>query len=205
MSVLRLVPVIGEDLVVDQDRAVVGREPTCDLVVEHGSVSRKHAVLERRPGGWFVVDQGSANGTFLDSARIAEGALRHGQELRFGAAAFRVDISARRGRRDDPDLGAGCDGDDPRAAGNAADHAADRTAAPEAAGAPGDAASDTATRSRAPTGPAAGRRAASARRRPACGRGRGQHRRAARVGRGAAAERAAARSSGSRPAARAAC
>lgn len=92
MAVLRLVPVIGDDLVVDQDRAVVGREPTCDVVIEHGSVSRKHAILERRPGGWFVVDQGSANGTFLDSVRIADGALRQGQELRFGAAAFRVEL-----------------------------------------------------------------------------------------------------------------
>ena len=92
MSVLRLVPVLGDDLVVDQDRAVVGREPTCDVVVEHGSVSRKHAVLERRGAAWHVIDQASANGTFLDSVRVAEGALRHGQELRFGAAAFRVEL-----------------------------------------------------------------------------------------------------------------
>jgi hypothetical protein len=92
MSALRLIPVIGEDLVVDQDRAVVGREPTCDLVIEHGSVSRKHAVLERRGEAWFVVDQGSANGTFVDSVKVGEGALRNGQELRFGAAAFRVEL-----------------------------------------------------------------------------------------------------------------
>jgi hypothetical protein len=92
MSALRLIPVIGDDLVVDQDQAVVGREPTCDVVIEHGSVSRKHAVLERRGGSWFVVDQGSANGTFLDSVKVGEGALRNGQELRFGAAAFRVEL-----------------------------------------------------------------------------------------------------------------
>ena len=92
MSALRLIPVIGDDLVVDQDQAVVGREPTCDLVIEHGSVSRKHAVLERRGGSWFVVDQGSANGTFLDSVKVGEGALHNGQELRFGAAAFRVEL-----------------------------------------------------------------------------------------------------------------
>jgi hypothetical protein len=97
MSVLRLVPVIGDDLVVDQDRAVVGREPTCDVVIEHGSVSRKHALLERRADGWFVTDQGSANGTFLDGARVADGALRQGQELRFGAATFRVQLSAGEG------------------------------------------------------------------------------------------------------------
>jgi hypothetical protein len=92
MSVLRLVPVIGEDVVVDQDRALVGREPTCDVIIEHGSVSRKHAVLERRADGWHVVDQGSANGTYIDSAKVGESALRHGQELRFGAAAYRVDL-----------------------------------------------------------------------------------------------------------------
>jgi hypothetical protein len=92
MSVLRLVPVIGEDVVVDQDRALVGREPTCDVIIEHGSVSRKHAVLERRADGWYVVDQGSANGTYIDSAKVGESALRHGQELRFGAAAYRVDL-----------------------------------------------------------------------------------------------------------------
>ena len=92
MSVLRLVPVIGDDVLLDQDRALVGREPTCDVVIEHGSVSRKHAVLERRDDGWYVVDQGSANGTYIDSAKVGESALHHGQELRFGAAAYRVDL-----------------------------------------------------------------------------------------------------------------
>ena len=98
MSVLRLVPVIGDDVVLDQDRALVGREPTCDVIVEHGSVSRKHALLERRPDGWFVVDQASANGTFIDSVKVGESALRNGQELRFGAAAYRVDLLRTRTR-----------------------------------------------------------------------------------------------------------
>jgi hypothetical protein len=40
----------------------------------------------------MVVDQGSANGTFVDSQRIAETALRTGQELRFGAVSFRVEV-----------------------------------------------------------------------------------------------------------------
>jgi hypothetical protein len=62
------------------------------VVVSDGSVSRKHARLERRATGWSVTDQGSANGTFLDSQRVAESALRAGQELRFGAVGFRVEI-----------------------------------------------------------------------------------------------------------------
>lgn len=97
MSSLRLVPVSGPPIDVEGDQAMVGRDPGCEIVVTDGSVSRRHARLERRGAEWWVVDQGSANGTYLNSARIAEQALRTGQELRFGALAFRVDL------REDPE------------------------------------------------------------------------------------------------------
>ena len=92
MSDLRLVPVSGPPIDVLKDQSMVGRDPSCEVVVTDGSVSRRHARLERRGPGWWVVDQGSANGTYLNSLRIAEQELRHGQELRFGALAYRVEI-----------------------------------------------------------------------------------------------------------------
>jgi len=92
MASLRLVPVSGQPIDVVKDQSVVGRDPSCEVVVADGSVSRRHARLERRAGAWWVVDQGSANGTYLNSLRIAEQALKNGQELRFGALAFRVDL-----------------------------------------------------------------------------------------------------------------
>jgi hypothetical protein len=92
MSVLRLVPSSGAPIEVDQDVAVVGREPGVDVLINDGSVSRRHARLERRGSSWFVIDQGSANGTFLDSQRVSDAVLRPGQELRFGAVGFRVDL-----------------------------------------------------------------------------------------------------------------
>ena len=55
-------------------------------------MSRRHARLELRSDAWWVVDQGSANGTYVNSLKVAETALKDGQELRFGALAFRVDI-----------------------------------------------------------------------------------------------------------------
>ncbi|HEV7502687.1 MAG TPA: FHA domain-containing protein [Vicinamibacteria bacterium] len=100
MAPLRLVPASGTPVEVDADTALVGRDPTCDVVVADGSVSRRHAHLERRGAEWAVVDQGSANGTFLDSQRITESVLHSGQELRFGAIAYRVEID------DDDDVGA---------------------------------------------------------------------------------------------------
>ncbi len=92
MATLRLVPVSGQPIDVVRDQTVVGRDPSCEIVVADGSVSRRHARLEQRGGIWWVVDQGSANGTYLNSLRIAEQALKNGQELRFGALAFRVDL-----------------------------------------------------------------------------------------------------------------
>lgn len=92
MATLRLVPVSGQPIDVVKDQTVVGRDPSCEIVVADGSVSRRHSRLELRGGIWWVVDQGSANGTYLNSLRIAEQALKNGQELRFGALAFRVDL-----------------------------------------------------------------------------------------------------------------
>jgi hypothetical protein len=92
MASLRLVPVSGPAIDVVKDQSMVGRDPSCEIVVTDGSVSRRHARLEKRGGTWWVVDQGSANGTYVNSLKVAEQALKNHQELRFGAAAFRVDI-----------------------------------------------------------------------------------------------------------------
>jgi len=97
MASLRLVPVSGPPIDVVKDQSMVGRDPSCEVVVTDGSVSRRHARLEKRGGTWWVVDQGSANGTYVNSLKVAEQALRNHQELRFGALAFRVDI------REDPE------------------------------------------------------------------------------------------------------
>lgn len=100
MVMLRLVPASGSPIEITRENALLGRDPSCEVVVADGSVSRKHARIEHRAGAWIVTDQGSANGTFLDSQKIGETRVRHGQELRFGAVAFKVEIPG------DEDLGA---------------------------------------------------------------------------------------------------
>lgn len=92
MSVLRLIPLKGEAIVVDADEALVGREANCNVVVSHPSVSRRHALIKRKQDVFFVVDQGSANGTFVDSKRIVDSTLKEGTVLRFGSATFKVEV-----------------------------------------------------------------------------------------------------------------
>ncbi len=92
MSVLRLIPLKGEAIVVDADEAIVGREANCNVVIPHPSVSRRHALLKRKQDVFFVVDQGSANGTFVDSKRIVDATLKNGSVLRFGSSPFKVEV-----------------------------------------------------------------------------------------------------------------
>lgn len=93
MSALRLVPPVGSPIEVQGDRALVGREPSADIVVNDPSVSRRHAVLERRPEGWAVFDQRSANGTWLENVRVEQALLQSGQHLRLGAVTFEVQVA----------------------------------------------------------------------------------------------------------------
>jgi hypothetical protein len=92
MSTLKLVPASGPPVEVN-DTAMVGRDTGADVLVNDSSVSRKHARLERWGSNWAVIDQRSANGTFLDGQRVTESVLKEGQELRFGKVAYRVEMA----------------------------------------------------------------------------------------------------------------
>lgn len=70
----------------------IGRDPGCELQLEHPLVSGHHAIIERRDGAWQLHDQHSTNGTSLDGRRITDWArLEEGQVIRFaGSLAWRV-------------------------------------------------------------------------------------------------------------------
>jgi len=90
MSNLRLVPPVGGPIELAGDRTLLGRDPAADLVVNDPSVSRRHALIERRPEGWVVLDQRSANGTFINNQRVEQAVLQSGHQLRLGAVSFEV-------------------------------------------------------------------------------------------------------------------
>eukprot|EP01136_Pigoraptor_vietnamica_P044247 Opistho-1_new@20750 len=69
----------------------VGRLPTCDMPMDHPSVSRFHAVVQHRPeaGAVYVYDLGSTHGTVMNKAPLKPRTfyrLRVGQMVRFGAS-----------------------------------------------------------------------------------------------------------------------
>ncbi len=67
----------------------VGSGSENDFVIEHATVSRKHAILRREGGSYSIADQGSTNGTFVNGRRIKRTtAINPGDEISFGAARF---------------------------------------------------------------------------------------------------------------------
>jgi hypothetical protein len=70
--------------------AVLGRDPSCDLVLNDTKCSRRHAVIEAGPDGLVVRDSGSANGVFLNGKRIERAGLATGDEVRLGEVMIKV-------------------------------------------------------------------------------------------------------------------
>jgi hypothetical protein len=74
----------GESFRPASARTRIGRSPECEIFLDDVTVSRNHAVLVEREGRFFVEDEGSLNGTFVNRKRIDSAGLENGDELQIG-------------------------------------------------------------------------------------------------------------------------
>lgn len=71
-------------LPLEGSRMTIGRLPTCTFVLDDDTISREHAVVVRRSSDWWILDQGSTNGTRVNGRRTAESRLSPGDEVSLG-------------------------------------------------------------------------------------------------------------------------
>ena len=84
-----LVPVKSENSTekhpISGDNVMVGRDRTCSIVLSHPAVSRRHARITLSGSAWVLEDLQSANGTYVNNARVDKVKLKVGDVVRFGA------------------------------------------------------------------------------------------------------------------------
>lgn len=74
---------------------VIGRKETCDLVVEHNTVSQRHALLACHGNGtWWLYDLKSTSGTYVNKVRQTDPIrVLDGDKIHFGRAeGYRVEL-----------------------------------------------------------------------------------------------------------------
>jgi diguanylate cyclase (GGDEF)-like protein len=76
---------LGKRFVLDRSPLRVGRGTDNHIVLEGDSVSRRHAHFERRGSDWYVVDDGSTNGTYLNEEQVPrDSVLGNGDRIKVG-------------------------------------------------------------------------------------------------------------------------
>ena len=74
------------------DKNVIGRQTTCDIVIADHNVSRVHAEIRVVHGTWQIDDRGSTNGTRVNGTVIVEPTpLAAGDVIAFGAVSIRFE------------------------------------------------------------------------------------------------------------------
>ncbi len=67
----------------------IGRADTCTICVSTDQVSRKHATVQRVLGNYYVVDNRSTNGTFVNEQKVERAKLLDGDKIRVGKTVLK--------------------------------------------------------------------------------------------------------------------
>lgn len=82
----------GELIELSSHRYTIGRQTTCDIVIDDHNVSRVHAELRLKNGMWYADDRGSTNGTRINGALIVEATpLTRGDVVSLGSVDVRFE------------------------------------------------------------------------------------------------------------------
>jgi DNA-binding winged helix-turn-helix (wHTH) protein len=84
----------GEEITLEPGESILGRDAAASVVIDDGTVSRRHARIRIAGGKATIEDLGSKNGTFLNGKRLgaAPRPLVGGDQIQMGSVflAFRV-------------------------------------------------------------------------------------------------------------------
>ena len=81
-------PVAGRTFPIERSEVTIGRDATCDIVLDDPSVSRRHATISANA---VITDLGSTNGTWIDEQPVSDAIhVPQGALVRMGASQLRL-------------------------------------------------------------------------------------------------------------------
>ena len=84
----------GKKTEVTSRRTLIGRSKECDVRIEDGAASRRHAELRQEGTAYWIVDLDSTNGLEVNGLRTKRAKLDHGDKITIGSTeiSFRRDL-----------------------------------------------------------------------------------------------------------------
>lgn len=79
-----------EQLLMEQNKLVIGRRAECDISIKDPAVSGNHAEIEFVGNGYILRDLGSTNGVHVRGRQIKEHALKHEDLITIGEHQLRI-------------------------------------------------------------------------------------------------------------------
>jgi pSer/pThr/pTyr-binding forkhead associated (FHA) protein len=72
----------------DKEVIAIGRDNSCDIVIENIGASRRHATIETTEDGYVLADLKSHNGTFVEGEKVFHHLLKDADEFFIGKYCF---------------------------------------------------------------------------------------------------------------------
>jgi hypothetical protein len=90
----KLVPDVGEPIVLTKPEIHIGRRKTCDICLASLRVSALHCSLTFSDGRWSIKDCGSRNGTKVNGNRVMHAELRRGDQITIAGANYTIEYES---------------------------------------------------------------------------------------------------------------
>jgi two-component system, NtrC family, response regulator AtoC len=78
----------------ERAETVLGRDPSCDIVLPEATASQRHARIKKGAGGFFEIeDLGSRNGVWIEGERVERQVLLDGDAFSVGDTRFSIVVA----------------------------------------------------------------------------------------------------------------
>ncbi len=73
----------GQQFQINRDNLIIGRQEG-DVIIKDDTISRRHAEIIKNNGKYFIRDNNSTNGTYINNNRVNQSPLSNGDIIRLG-------------------------------------------------------------------------------------------------------------------------